>query len=91
MEGDSGGGGAAGGARGEDGGTTVRGRWRPAALGRRHREDGGEEPVAGARSGGGSRGRGSGSGGDVGLTPSLDFREQPLEMEETPFFFSNNG
>ena len=36
--------------------------------------------VAGARSGGG---RGS---GDSGWTPSLAFREQPLEMKETLFF-----
>ena len=38
--------------------------------------------VAGARSGGGR----GGGGGDGGWTPSPDFREQPLEMEETPFF-----
>ena len=35
--------------------------------------------VVGGRSGGGS-------GGDGGWTPSPTFREQPLEMEETPFF-----
>ena len=46
--------------------------------------------MAGARSGGGRRG--GGGGGDGGWTPSPAFREQPLEMEETPFlFFSNDG
>ena len=44
-----------------------------AAWGRRRRGDKCEVPVAGARSGG-------------GWTPSAAFREQPLEMEETPFF-----
>ena len=47
--------------------------------------------MAGARSGGGCRGGGTeacgggGGGGDGGWTPSPAFREQPLEMEETPF------
>ena len=40
--------------------------------------DNGEVPVAGARSGG--------DGSDDGWTPSPAFREQPLEMDETPFF-----
>ena len=51
--------------------------------------------MAGARSGGGRRGGGgggtevSGGGGDDGgCTPSPAFREQPLEMEETPCLFS---
>ena len=47
--------------------------------------------MAGARSGGGRRGGGGmeacGGGGDGGWTPSPAFREQPLEMEETPFLF----
>ena len=30
-------------------------------------------------------------GGGGGWTPSSAFREQPLEMEGTPFFFSNDG
>ena len=53
--------------------------------------------MAGARSGGGRHGgscsgsdtlacRGSGGGGDGGWTPLPAFREQPLEMEETPLF-----
>ena len=47
--------------------------------------------MVGARSGGGS-GRNGGSstyacsGGYNGWTPSPIFREQPLKMEETPFF-----
>ena len=47
-----------------------------------------EELVARARSGGGRRGGGGGGcGGDGGgWTPSPAFCEQPLEMEETPFF-----
>ena len=61
----------------------------PAAQGRR-RHDG--ILVAGARSGGGCGGRGGtkacggGGGGNGGWTPSPAFHEQPLEMEETPFF-----
>ena len=53
------------------------------AHGRRRLEDGGDNSevlVAGARSGG------SGGGDDGGWTPFSAFREQPLEMEETPFF-----
>ena len=61
----------------------------------------GEDPVVRARSGGSCRGGGTvacggggGSGGvggggcgdDGGWTPSPAFREQPLKMEETPFF-----
>ena len=53
----------------------------------------GEVLVAEARSGSGRRGGGGGGteacgggGGDCGWTPSPAFREQPLEMEETPFF-----
>ena len=46
--------------------------------------------LAGARSGGGHCGGakacGGGGSGDDGWTPSLAFHEQPLEMEETPFF-----
>ena len=30
-------------------------------------------------------------GSDGGWTPSPTFREQPLEREETPFLFSNDG
>ena len=45
--------------------------------------DGEEEPVAGARSGGGRCG---GGGDDGGWTPSPAFLEQPLERESTPFF-----
>ena len=53
--------------------------------------DNGEVPVAGARSGSNRCGSGGteacgGGGGDNGWTPSPAFREQPLEMEETPFF-----
>ena len=47
--------------------------------------------VARARSGGnhGTEVCGSGGGGsDDGWTPSRAFHEQPLEREETPFFFS---
>ena len=49
--------------------------------------------MAGARSGDGRRGGGGGGtevccGGGGGWTPSPAFCEQPLEMEETPFFFS---
>ena len=49
--------------------------------------------VAGARSGGSRRGGVGGTevcggAGDGGWTPSPAFREQPLEMEETPFFRS---
>ena len=51
----------------------------------------GEVLVAEARSGGGCHGGSGGTteacgGGDRGWTPSSAFREQPLEMEETPFF-----
>ena len=60
------------------------------AWGRRRRGDG--NLVAGARSGGGHRGGGDGGteacscGGGGVWTPLPAFREQPLEMEETPFF-----
>ena len=63
-------------------------RWQPdavavaAAWGRRRCGDNGEVLVAGARSGGG--------GGDGSWSPSPTFRELPLEMEETPFRFSND-
>ena len=53
--------------------------------------DGGEAGVdtTGKEGGTNSRVRGGGGGG---WTPSPAFREQPLEMEETPFlFFSNDG
>ena len=51
--------------------------------------DNGEEPVARATSGGDRRGCDGGTeacGDGGGSTPSPAFREQPLEMEETPFF-----
>ena len=41
--------------------------------------------MAGARSGGGRRGGGTEACGGGGWTPPPAFREQPLEMEETPF------
>ena len=64
-----------------------------AARGRQRRRKGGGGNdgilVVGARSGGG-RGGGTevciGGGGDDGWTLSPAVREQPLEMEETPFF-----
>ena len=61
-----------------------------AALGRRRRlEKSSGISVAGARSGGGgTEACGGGGDGDGGWTPSPAFREQSLEMEETPFFFS---
>ena len=80
--------------------------WTAAAAaeqGRRRRLEGGGGwsssrgiSVAGARSGGDRRGGGGteacGGDGGGGWTPSPAFREQPLEMEETPFlFFSNDG
>ena len=46
----------------------------------------GDVLVVGARSGGSSSG-----GKDGGWTPSSTFCEQPLEREETPFLFSNDG
>ena len=62
------------------------------AHGQRRLEDGGDNSevlVAGARSGSSRRGGGTevcGGSDDSGWTPSSAFREQPLEMEETPFF-----
>ena len=80
---------------GGDGGAAVRRqrRWR------RRLEDGGVSvrqrrgTMAGARSGGGRRGGSGGSmkacggGGGGNWTPSPAFLEQPLERENTPFFF----
>ena len=53
---------------------------------------GGDTEAFGGSGGGGGGGDdgdgggGGGGGGDDGWTPSLGFCEQPLEMEETPFF-----
>ena len=68
---------------GGDGGTAVqrRRRWR-----RRRRDDNTEVPVVGARSGGGGSGKKACGSGESSWTPPLAFCEQPLEMEETPFF-----
>ena len=52
-------------------------------------DDNSDVLVVGARSGVGDGGSGTdacGDDGDTGWTPSLTFREQPLEREETPFF-----
>ena len=65
-----------------------------AAWGQQRRSENDQVLVAEARSGGSRRGSGGSTeacgggigGGDGGWTPSPAFHEQPLEMEETPFF-----
>ena len=52
----------------------------------------GDVLVVETRSGGSSSGGGTNAcASDGGWTPSPTFNEQPLEREETPFLFSNDG